>query len=59
MGEQIKSDKASLIKDMNFISAEEAWNSFQTDYFGEEADLAEGLRGGIIRWRVRLLTKSF
>lgn len=42
LGEQIKSDKASLIKDMNFISAEEAWNSFQTDYFGEEADLAEG-----------------
>ena len=42
LGEQIRSDKASLIKDMNFISAEEAWNSFQTDYFGEEADLAEG-----------------
>ncbi len=42
LGEQIKSDKAGLIKDMNFISAEEAWNSFQTDYFGEEADLAEG-----------------
>lgn len=42
LGEQIKSDKASLIKDMNFISASEAWNSFQTDYFGEEADLAEG-----------------
>lgn len=42
LGEQIQSDKASLIKDMNFISASEAWNSFQTDYFGEEADLAEG-----------------
>ena len=42
LGEQIKSDKASLIKDMNFISASEAWNSFQTDYFGEEEDLAEG-----------------
>ena len=42
LGEQIKSDKASRIKDMNFISASEAWNSFQTDYFGEEADLAEG-----------------
>lgn len=42
LGEQIRSDKASLIKDMNFISASEAWNSFQTDYFGEEADLAEG-----------------
>lgn len=42
LGEQIQSDKAGLIKDMNFISAEEAWNSFQTDYFGEEADLAEG-----------------
>ncbi len=42
LGEQIQSDKAGLIKSMNFISAEEAWNSFQTDYFGEEADLAEG-----------------
>lgn len=42
LGEQIQSDKAGLIKNMNFISAEEAWNSFQTDYFGEEADLAEG-----------------
>ena len=42
LGEQIRSDKAGLIKSMNFISAEEAWNSFQTDYFGEEADLAEG-----------------
>ena len=42
VGEQIQSDKAGLIKSMNFISAEEAWNSFQTDYFGEEADLAEG-----------------
>ena len=42
LGDQIQSDKAGLIKSMNFISAEEAWNSFQTDYFGEEADLAEG-----------------
>ena len=42
LGEQIQSDKAGLIKSMNFISASEAWNSFQTDYFGEEADLAEG-----------------
>ena len=58
LGEQIQSDKAGLIKDMNFISAEEAWNSFQTDYFGEEADLAEGFAEDN-RWRVRLLTKSF
>ena len=28
LGEQIQSDKAGLIKSMNFISAEEAWNSF-------------------------------
>ena len=31
LGEQIQSDKAGLIKSMNFISAEEAWTSFQTD----------------------------
>ena len=42
LGEQIQSDKAGLIKSMNFISAEEAWNSYHPDYFGEEADLAEG-----------------
>ena len=42
LGDQIAADQAGLIKDMNYISAEEAWNSFQTEYFGEEADLAEG-----------------
>ena len=42
LGDQIAADQAGLIKDMNYISAEEAWNSFQSEYFGEEADLAEG-----------------
>ena len=42
LGDQIAADQAGLIKDMNYISAEEAWNSFQTEYFGEEADLAVG-----------------
>lgn len=42
LGDQIAADQAGLIKDMNYISAEEAWNSFQTEYFGEDADLAEG-----------------
>ena len=45
LGEQIKSDKASLIKDMNFISARKRiWRRASRR---------------ITRWRVRLLTKSF
>ncbi len=42
IGEQIQSDKNSMIKDMQFVSAEEAWESFQSEYFGENTDLAAG-----------------
>ena len=31
-----------IIKDMKFTSAEEAWESFKKEYFGENSDLAEG-----------------
>ena len=31
-----------VIKEMRYISAEEAWESFKTDYFGEDSELAEG-----------------
>lgn len=34
--------KRSEIKDMKFISAEEAWEKFKLEYFGDNAALAEG-----------------
>lgn len=40
IGEQITA--RSEVKEVNFISAEDAWNSFQTDYFKDSEDLAEG-----------------
>ncbi len=42
IGAQIEREKGAEIKDMKFISAEEAWESFQTEYFGDNAGLAEG-----------------
>ena len=42
IGARIGDEKKSLIKEMKFISAQEAWDSFQTEYFGENADLAKG-----------------
>ncbi|MBQ7795979.1 MAG: permease-like cell division protein FtsX [Lachnospiraceae bacterium] len=42
IGERIESEKGSLIKGMEYISAEAAWESFKTEYFGENTDLAEG-----------------
>ena len=31
-----------MIKQMDFISAQEAWENFKTEYFGEDSALAEG-----------------
>lgn len=42
VGEQIRESKGSLIRDMVYISAEDAWNGFKNEYFGEDSDLAEG-----------------
>lgn len=40
IGEQIK--KRPEVKETNFISATEAWESFKSDYFGDLSDLADG-----------------
>lgn len=45
IGEQIKREKNAQIKDMEYISAEAAWESFKTEYFGEDSRLAEGFAG--------------
>ena len=42
IGETIKADCDTQIKDMKYISAEEAWGSFKDEYFGEDSSLAEG-----------------
>lgn len=42
IGSQIEAEQKSLIKEMKFISAKEAWDNFQMEYFGENADLAAG-----------------
>ena len=42
IGDQIESEKADLIKEMKFVSAEDAWDSFKSEYFGEDEALAEG-----------------
>lgn len=42
LGSRIESEKNSLIKDMEYISAETAWESFRVDYFGSNTSLAEG-----------------
>lgn len=42
IGEKIRKEKTSIIKDMEYISAETAWESFKADYFGENSNLAEG-----------------
>ena len=46
------------IREMYYISAEDAWNSFKEEYFAGHEELAEGLRK-IIRWLVLLLMRSF
>ena len=42
IGALIETEKGSLIKGMNYISAEDAWETFKTEYFGEDSALAEG-----------------
>ncbi|MCI8511658.1 MAG: ABC transporter permease [Lachnospiraceae bacterium] len=42
IGETIKAERAGQIKEMLYVSAEEAWETFQTDYFGENMALAAG-----------------
>ena len=42
IGAKIESEKESLIKGMDYISAEQAWENFKTEYFGEDSALAEG-----------------
>ena len=42
IGEEIRKAQGPIIKDMKFTSAEEAWESFKKEYFGENSDLAEG-----------------
>lgn len=41
VGEEI-AGLGDVIKEMRYISTEEAWESFKTDYFGEDSELAEG-----------------
>ena len=41
VGEEI-AGLGDVIQEMRYISAEEAWESFKTDYFGEDSELAEG-----------------
>lgn len=42
IGDQISAEESGLIKEMKFVSAEDAWDSFKTEYFGEDEALAEG-----------------
>ena len=42
IGAKIESDKSGMIKEIKFVSAEEAWDGFKTEYFGEDEALAEG-----------------
>ncbi len=41
-GEQIKNEKRDILKEITYISAEEAWENFKTEYFGDNEQLAEG-----------------
>lgn len=42
IGEQLKKEAGVL--SVNYVSADEAWDSFQDDYFGESAELAQGFK---------------
>lgn len=42
IGEQLKA--ADGVLEVNYVSAEDAWEKFQDDYFGESSDLAEGFK---------------
>ena len=42
IGEDLKKEDGVL--EVNYISAEEAWNKFQDDYFGDSKEAAEGFK---------------
>ena len=42
IGQKIQTEKSTVIKDMQYVSAEAAWESFKTEYFGENTSLADG-----------------
>ena len=42
IGEQLKKEDGVL--EVNYVSADEAWNKFKDDYFGDSADLADGFK---------------
>lgn len=42
IGEQLA--KADGVLSVNYVSAEEAWESFKDDYFGDSKDLADGFK---------------
>lgn len=42
IGEQLK--KADGVLEVNYVSADEAWDTFKDEYFGESGDLAEGFK---------------
>lgn len=42
IGEQLKA--ADGVLEVNYVSADDAWEKFQDDYFGESSDLAEGFK---------------
>ncbi len=37
-------ESADGVLEVNYVSADEAWEKFKTDYFGDSADLAEGFK---------------
>ena len=42
IGDELKT--ADGVLEVNYISADEAWDKFKGDYFGESGDLAEGFK---------------
>lgn len=42
IGDKIREDQSVRIKDMTYLSAEEAWDRFKGEYFGDNSMLAEG-----------------
>lgn len=42
IGEQLKKEDGVL--EVNYVSANEAWNKFKDDYFGDSAELADGFK---------------
>lgn len=42
IGSRINSEKSSVIKNMEYVSAETAWESFKSEYFGSNLALADG-----------------